>query len=349
MEENTAEVIEEEQTDENVEDVAEEQEEPSLRDVLTDAMGETEDSDDTDGESEDNTSTDAETAEEGESASQDSGFDHPFDGEDGKSYKSPNSWKPAEREHWSKVPVELQARIKAREHETENILRDSAEARKSQEFMNHLGNSYAPVFAAEGVNDVPTGIKGMVDTIALLQNGSPVDKANKMAQLIQHYGIDIGTLDSVLVGEAPQNPQAHELQQLIDQRMQPVNQLLSRIEQSQQQSQQQSQEEANRQVAEFKGEFLTDVRNDMADLLDMAAARNQPMTLQEAYDKAVILRPDLQSILTERQKNEELTGKRNRIGSKMNAASSISGNRGGMASGTSDTLRGAIEDAWNEG
>jgi hypothetical protein len=188
----------------------------------------------------------------------------------------------------------------------------------------------------------------MVDTIALLQNGSPADKAVKMAQLISHYGVDIEALDSALVGEAPQNPQAHELQQLIDQKMQPVNQLLQRLDQTQSANQQRVQQEAAQEVASFKGEFLSDVRNDMADLIDMAAARGQQMTLQEAYDKAVILRPDLQKILTERRQNEELTGKRNRIGNKMNAASSISGSRGGIASGNSDSLRGAIEDAWNE-
>jgi hypothetical protein len=342
IEETTDQVNEEDQNDHDDQSDNAEESEQSLRDVLTDAM------EGTDDETEDSASTDTEEKNEDENDDSEQTFDHPFDGQNGKSYKAPASWKPSERENWTKIPVELQARIKAREAETDNILRETAEARRTHEFMNQLGTSYAPVFAAEGVQDVPTGIKGMVDTIALLQNGSPADKAVKMAQLISHYGIDIGALDSALVGEAPQNSQESELQQLIDQRMQPVNQLLQRLDQTQQQSVQQSQEAANKQVAEFKGEFLSDVRNDMADLLDMAAARNQPMSLQEAYDKAVILRPDLQKILTKRKQNEELTGRRNNIGNKMNAASSISGSRGGMASGNSDSLRGAIEDAWDE-
>jgi hypothetical protein len=152
-----------------------------------------------------------------------------------------------------------------------------------------------------------------------------------------------------LVGEAPENSQANELQSIIDQRMQPVNQLLSRIEQQQQLSQRQVQESANQEVANFKGEFLSDVRNDMADLIDMAAARGQDITLQEAYDKAVVLRPDLQQIISERKKNEELTGKRSNINRKLNAASSVAGTRGGIASGSADSLRGAIEDAWDAG
>jgi len=331
--------------------------EESLRDTIEAALGDDDDADtgdaptgDTggaDGSAEGSAAAGGEPEGDGKGDKPGDVYEHPYDSEDGKFFKAPASWKPSEREAWTKVPVALQARIKAREAETENILRESAAARRTHDFMNQLGSSYAPVFAAEGVSDVPTGIKGMVDTIALLQNGSPVDKANKMAQLINHYGVDVSALDSALVGEAPENPQAFELQQLIDQKMQPVNQLLQRLNQSQQESIQQSQISAQQEVSNFKGEFLSDVRNDMADLIDMAAARGQQMSLQEAYDKAVVLRPDLQKILTERKTNEEITGQRKNISNKMNAASSISGSRGGIASG-SDSLRGAIEDAWDQ-
>jgi hypothetical protein len=196
--------------------------------------------------------------------------------------------------------------------------------------------------------DIGTGIKGMFETVALLQNGAPEMKAQKMAQLIQHYGIDINALDQALVGETPQADPNYQVQQIIDQRLQPVNQLLEQINQTRQQQYQQSQAQADKEVSEFKGEFLQDVRMDMADLIDMAASRGQRMTLQEAYDKAVAIRPDLQQIIEQRRKEEEITGQRSRIGSKMNAASSISGSRGGMASGVPDSIRGAIEDAWNE-
>jgi hypothetical protein len=111
---------------------------------------------------------------------------------------------------------------------------------------------------------------------------------------------------------------------------------------------QQTQQQADREVAEFKGEFLQDVRLDMADLIDAAAAKGQQLTLQKAYDIAVSLRPDIQEVVQKRKQEEEITGKRNNVSQKLNAASSVSGTRGGMASGTSDSLRGAIEDAWND-
>jgi hypothetical protein len=135
----------------------------------------------------------------------------PFDGDDGKSFKAPASWKPKEREYWTKVPVELQARIKTREAEMDHVLRESANARQTHEFVSQLATGYAPLLAAEGMPDVGTGIKGMFETVALLQNGAPEMKAMKMAQLINHYGIDINAIHDPH-GSFPHVP-AHETSQ----------------------------------------------------------------------------------------------------------------------------------------
>jgi hypothetical protein len=323
--------------------------EPSLRDTLNEAVAEVEEGEGTQPQGGDDKtspppSDEADPTTEGDVQQ----LDAPFDGEDGKSFKAPASWKPQERELWSKVPPQLQARIKAREAETDTLLRETADARQTHDFVNQLATGYAPLLAAEGMPDIGTGIKGMFETVALLQNGAPEMKAMKMAQLIQHYGIDINALDAALVGEQPQADPNYQVQQMIDQRLQPVNQLLDQINQTRQQQYQLSQQQADKEVAEFNGEFLQDVRLDMADFIDMAAARGQQMTLQEAYDKAISMRPDIQEILKKKQEEEAIIGRRSNIGSKMNAASSISGTRGGIASGTADTIRSAIEDAWDE-
>jgi hypothetical protein len=326
-----------------------EQEEPSLRDSLNEAISEVEGDEDgqppTNEENVDDTPSGEPTTDDNVGGT---GLEVQFDSEDGKSFKAPASWKPNEREHWTKVPVELQARIKARESEIDRTLQETAVARQTHDFVGQLASSYAPVLAAEGMPDIGTGIKGMFETVALLQQGAPEIKAQKMAQLIQHYGIDINALDAALVGEQPQADPNYQVQQMIDQRLQPVNQLLEQINQNRQMQFQQTQQQADREVAEFKGEFLQDVRLDMADLIDAAAAKGQQLTLQKAYDIAVSLRPDIQEVVNKRKQEEEITGRRSNIGNKMNAASSISGTRGGIASGTTDSLRGAIEDAWDE-
>ena len=84
--------------------------------------------------------------------------------------------------------------------------------------------------------------------------------------------------------------------------------------------------------------------------MEMAGRRNRSMTLQQAYDKACQLNPEVKKVLDHRAgragaakpDNEELKRKRD-------AASSIAG---GGPTGSSnkesvgDSLRGAIEDAF---
>jgi len=59
-----------------------------------------------------------------------------------------------------------------------------------------------------------------------------------------------------------------------------------------------SQKDAYKEIALFgqTHKLMKYVRNDMADLLDEAAARNQPMTLQEAYDIALANNPEVRKL-----------------------------------------------------
>jgi len=65
-----------------------------------------------------------------------------------------------------------------------------------------------------------------------------------------------------------------------------------------------SQEAIDRQVQDFaqNHEFFETVRLDMADLVDMYAAMGKNISLQEAYDIAVMRNKDLQKIIIERQR-----------------------------------------------
>jgi hypothetical protein len=178
--------------------------------------------------------------------------------------------------------------------------------------------------------------------------GSPEQKAVKMAAMIQHYGIDINALDSALVGQTPTPSPNAEMEHMLNERMAPVNQLLNEINSRNDQAQQRTVADAESSVAAFEGEFLSDVRNDMADLIDMASARGQEMTLKDAYDKAILLRPEIQTVLSDRKSNEDLLGNQNKINGKRAAASSLSGRQSGDGKGGGAmSLRGSILDAWD--
>ena len=347
----------EEVLDEKLDDGAED-EESSLRDTLESAF------EDDDGDSEVDESDAEKVAAKPDSESTDDSdkekdalgedgdkvADAKSDGDEkdtGKPLKAPVGWGPKEREAWSKVPANVQQQIHSREREIATAMQGTADARVTHDEFEKLAQSFAPIMAAEGVQNPMQAVKGLFNTVAELRMGSPEQKAVKMAAMIQHYGIDINALDSALVGQTPTASPNAEMEHMINQRMGPVNDLLSELQTRQGQAQQQTIDQANHAVASFEGEFLSDVRNDMADLIDMAAARGQEMTLQNAYDKAVLLKPDIQEILTKRASDEKLFGNRQNIGKKLNAASSISGRQGGDGKGGGAmSIRGSIEDAW---
>lgn len=270
---------------------------------------------------------------------------------DHDSIKAPLDWSPKQRESWSKIPRPIQDKIVAREQEMAQTIAGTAEARKTADRFSQLASSYAPVLAAEGVNTPMEAVEGLFKTAANLRMGSPEQKAQQIAQMIKHYGVDIQALDNVLVGQPVQKAPNADFEQLINQKLAPINQVFEQLTALQQQKAQQSQQTANQSVVEFgqKAEFLNDVRNDMADLIDMAAKQGRNLTLQEAYDRACALNPEIAQVIEERKREEQILGGRSQIAAKRNAASTLNGKMSGSGGGTSNlSLRDTIASAWDE-
>lgn len=267
------------------------------------------------------------------------------------SVKAPLDWSPKQRESWSKVPRPIQDKIIAREQEAAQAMAGTADARKTHDRFSQLANSYAPVLAAEGVNTPMEAVEGLFKTAANLRMGTPETKARQIAQMIKHYGVDVQALDSVLVGEAPQQNQNAQFEQMIDQRMAPINQVFEQLTQMQQNKQQQVQQQANHSVEDFgaKAEFLNDVRMDMADLIDMAAKQGRQLSLQDAYDRACTLNPEISKVLEDRKNQERILGSNSTMSAKRNAASGLNGRMtGGGGSASNVSIRDAIANAWDE-
>jgi hypothetical protein len=174
--------------------------------------------------------------------------------------------------------------------------------------------------------------------------GSAPQKAQQVATLIKQFGVDIKTLDSMLVGEAPPKEvqQQTQLEQMLAQRLNPLQQQLQQYQQREQQMVQQEQQQIGSEIEQFaaQNEFYNDVKAEMADILDLSANRGRQITLQEAYDKACQLNPQIANIIKARSSQQTVQSKRK-------AGSSIYGTPAGASSGgTPDSMRSAIESAW---
>ena len=286
----------------------------------------------------------------------DSGVDTPEDSEKNapKSRKAPVDWSPEQREDWSKIPAHLQEKIHEREQHIAQTMQGVSEARQTHEQFSKLAQSYAPVIAAEGATHPMQAVETLFQTTALLQNGSPQQKAEMMAELIGHYNVDIAALDNKLVGQEPpaEMQQNSQLEQMLNQRLAPLDSMMQQMNQQQVSQQQAEQQAANKSVQDFAGqaEFLGDVRGDMADLIDMAHRQGREMGLPEAYHKACTLNPQVMSILQKRQAQKELSSNNSNLASKRDAASSLNGRMAGTGSAGAGglSLHETIANAWDE-
>ena len=260
--------------------------------------------------------------------------------------KAPASWTPASREHWAALPEGVRSEIAKREGELQRTLNETVQARQfSQKFQESI-QPYEGMFRAQGV-DATTGIGNVLQTAAQLQMGTPQQRAQAVAGLIEQFGVDISALDDLLVGTIPAasqaTPEVTQLQQQIAQMQQYIQGQQGQQSQARQQQQQTIQTETNDFLE--ANEFAKDLRGVMADFMDVAERNGQSMTLKDAYSRAMSTRPDIQEIVANRAKtttNQRAVTNARRAGVSVPQAH---GTGGPTAAPT--TQREALLDAWD--
>ena len=213
--------------------------------------------------------------------------------------KAPQSWSPAVREKWASVPPEVQAEVMRREKETAVALQQSADARRVASELEKVVAPYAAMMRAEGAAPM-AAIGNLLQTAQQLRTAPPAQKAALVASIVQQFGVDIEALDAALTGQAPQQQRQPEAYR--DPR---VDSLMQRIEAAEQAKAQAVQQEGFQQIQEFvasgEGEFLEDVREVMADLLEVAARRGVALSVKDAYHQAVRLDPKVAGVFAQRE------------------------------------------------
>jgi len=249
----------------------------------------------------------------------------------------PQSWKPSAREEWANLPVAIQEEVLRRETDINSSLNDSASTRKLGEELTAVAQPYMAMIEAEGSTPVQAA-ENMFRTSAMLKTGSPMQKAGVLAEIAQMYSVDIGLLDEALSGNMPiQQNQQYQQPQQQEFRDPRFDQLMNQM---------QAKENAasNQKVVDFSNdkEFFADVRLDMADLIEMSEKRGVALSLDDAYNKAVAMNPDISGVIAQRanaQNGNPSTSRSRR------ASSSIKSNHISGSKAKPESLRGALEDA----
>jgi len=259
--------------------------------------------------------------------------------------KAPVSWTPAAREHWAKLPKDVQAMVAKRESQITKALEDGKENRKTGERFTDVVKQYQGVIAAEGIDDPVAGFKGLMNTVAGLRMGTASQKAAIVADMVKIYGVDINELDNVLssriTGKQATPNQNSQLEAMLQEKLAPYQQFMDNVTSQRKQYEQQNQQRLNQEIDQFAQthEFYNDVYMDMADLLDLAAKNGREMSMEQAYNAACAAHPEIAKVTQQRNYATNVAKKRQ-------AASSISGKPAGNASPPPDDLRAALMQAF---
>ncbi len=273
--------------------------------------------------------------------------------------KAPASWSASARETWKDLPKSAQEQVMKREREITMTLQQTAGARNMARQLNETLAPYKDALIAQGVQNPLDAVSTLLATENRLRSGTAQEKAYTVATLIKNYGVDVQALDNMLASGGHQGGDTNsqqavqpDIQRLIQEQLAPYNQFMQQQQQAQQYAMQQEQANAHQTIEEFSknAEFLPDVRMQVAEILDNAAKNNVAMELQQAYDIACQIHPEVSKVIAARKQQQTTMNTNHVTQQKRAAAASIRGERGG--NGNADRskmdMRSQISDIWNE-
>jgi hypothetical protein len=249
--------------------------------------------------------------------------------------------------------MDIQEEIDRREKEIEQGLRMSSDNRRFKEQFDQLTQPYQQFFAAEGAQPID-GFKNYLQTAAALRVGSPAQKAQIVAGIIQQFGVPIETLDSLLSGNIQTSQQAPDpILQTVQQQLAPIQQFMQQFQQRQQEVQQKTNQQLEQELESFFSdpnfEFANDLRHEIADVLELSANRGQQISLHDAYNRATLLHPEIAKVIADRKLKQAAQSQSAAAQQAANAAVSVRGDAPSQSGNTAnhDNLRSSLEAAWD--
>jgi hypothetical protein len=209
---------------------------------------------------------------------------------------APQSWRPTIREHWEKLPPEVQEEVYRVEGTTGRLLQTSAQYRKQAEAFERALAPYKPYIQGEPAQ----WAEGIISRAVQLRTAPAQQRAALAAQILRESEVDIRLLDEAL-GAPPPAQQRHAPQD---------DGLRSELEELRAQLREIQTAPMAREVEDFtkSAEFLDEpmpdgrhtVREMVAVQLKAAGMQGVALSLQDAYDTVVARHPTIQEALKQR-------------------------------------------------
>ena len=264
--------------------------------------------------------------------------------------RPPVSWKKEAKSTWNELPLNVRQEVYRREQQVTQVMQEAAQHRQQAEQFNQVIAPYQARFQQLGAQPVEL-IGRLLQSEYALATGNKQQTAQFMAKLIKDYDIDINALDAELSGSAsPVQQSMPDVQGLVQQQIQ---QALAPILQEREAVRQQEVQQINETVESMslnpEYPYFDDVRDDMADLIEMKAKKGIYLSLEDAYDMATKVNPDVSGQVQRQATMTSATQVHNQAIRARNAASSITGapaSAGSSGMVGDGSLRGSIEAAF---
>src|SRR5512139_2636748 len=105
-------------------------------------------------------------------------------------FRAPESWKPQAKEHWNKLPPDVQHEVARREREIVMTLQQTAGARKVAEQFVAAVSPFEMMIRAEGADPI-SATRELFGQAAILRIGTPAQKAHLVATVVKRFGVPI--------------------------------------------------------------------------------------------------------------------------------------------------------------
>jgi len=272
--------------------------------------------------------------------------------------RAPQSWKGDAKKLWAELPLSARQEVVRRERETTKVMQETATMRQMVEPMKEAFQPHMHrIQQMYGGNPI-AAMSNLLRVENTLVAGTAADKAQLVAGMIKKFGIDIMALDNLLAGQELPQPvqQMSQIEQLLEQRLAPVQQFLQKQQQQEQMVNQRIEQEAVQTVESMSNNpeypYFEDVREDMADIIEMNAKRGVAVSMTDAYNRAIRMNDSTFSASQSRSNSQSASQsalQAHQAAQRAKGASaSVSGNPTGVGSNLSQPtdLRGAIEAAY---
>ena len=242
------------------------------------------------------------------------GEDPPRVSEDGKTFpvdKAPQAWRGPQKAKWETLDPDVRQEVIRREREITRTLNESAQARHFATNFHQAIQPYMARIQTQG-GDPIRAVQSLLAADHMLSTAPKGQRAQLMAKLINDYGVDVAELDAALSGQPRKNPVVDEFGQILQQRLAPIEQFLSAQQQRErqlaQQQQAEMQETIERMATDPQYPYFDAVRDTMADIIDIMAKKGKTISLQECYNKAVAMDPQVSAELAAKAEAAKTAG-----------------------------------------